>query len=431
MTSELPLHLLFATWEGGGNIPPVATLVRRLVRRGHSVTVLGDECTRQQMQAAGAAFSAWNRAPSRSDLAIDSDPMRDWEAADPAEVIRRIIHTLMCGNAALYAQDVLDEIRRSPPDVIVTSEMLLGAIVAGEAAQVPVVALGCNIPIVPLAGVPPFGPGFAPARSEEELRLQEEVRLGVEALFAEGLAPLNQARAEAGLAPVNSVFEQLQRTDRYLVATAACFDFPAAELPANLRYIGPLMDQPNWVGEPPKVPGGLPLIVVAFSTTYQAQEDALQRIISALGSLPVRGLVTTGPLVAPDAFDAPANVQVVRSADHDSVMREAAAVVTHAGHGTVMRALLARRPLLCMPMGRDQYDNAARIVERGAGLMLSGDAPEAEIAQAVTRLLDDPKFATGAADLGSRIAEESSPDLAADEVETVARRGRSPIIEAA
>ena len=40
---------------------------------------------------------------------------------------------------------------------------------------------------------------------------------------------------------------------------------------------------------------------------------------------------------------------------------DAAAVVTHAGHGTIMRALAHGIPLLCLPMGRDQDDNAARV----------------------------------------------------------------------
>lgn len=425
MTSVAPLDFLFATWEGGGNVPPVLTLVGRLVGRGHRVRVLGDECTRPQMEAAGAAFSAWKHAPSRPDLSIDSDPMRDWEAAAPTEVIRRIVGQLMCGNARLYAQDILDELHRGPADVIVTSEMLFGAIIAGEAASVPVVALGCNIPIVPISGIPPFGPGFAPAQTQDEHLMHEQVRLGLEELMAEGLAPLNDARKDAGLEPVDTVWEQLHRADRYLVATSRSFDFPSEALPPNLRYIGPLMDEPTWAGAQPVLSGTQPLVLVSFSTTYQAQEAALQRVISALGRLPVRGLVTTGPLLDPDSFSAPDNVQVVRTAPHDVVMRQAAAVVTHAGHGTVMRALLAQKPMLCLPMGRDQNDNAARVVQREAGLVLPPDAPEEDIARAISSLLDDPRFATAAAELGRRIARETSPDRAADELEAAARQGKA------
>jgi hypothetical protein len=33
-------HYLFAMWEGGGNVPPMLGVARRLIARGHAVTVL-------------------------------------------------------------------------------------------------------------------------------------------------------------------------------------------------------------------------------------------------------------------------------------------------------------------------------------------------------------------------------------------------------
>ena len=57
--------------------------------------------------------------------------------------------------------------------------------------------------------------------------------------------------------------------------------------------------------------------------------------------------------------------------------RLAAAFVTHAGHGSTLRPLMAGVPLLCLPMGRDQNDNAMRAAHRGAALNLSPDASPA------------------------------------------------------
>ena len=46
--------------------------------------------------------------------------------------------------------------------------------------------------------------------------------------------------------------------------------------------------------------------------------------------------------------------------------------------GTVTRALAAGVPLVCMPMGRDQPDVAARVIHAGAGLRLRpGSRPRA------------------------------------------------------
>jgi UDP:flavonoid glycosyltransferase YjiC (YdhE family) len=68
------------------------------------------------------------------------------------------------------------------------------------------------------------------------------------------------------------------------------------------------------------------------------------------------------------------------------VMREAALVVTHGGHGTVMRALVSRTPMLVIPHGRDQNDNAVRVTHRGAGLSLMPDASVDAIRTACSRL---------------------------------------------
>jgi UDP:flavonoid glycosyltransferase YjiC (YdhE family) len=102
--------------------------------------------------------------------------------------------------------------------------------------------------------------------------------------------------------------------------------------------------------------------------------------------------VTTGPTLAPEEFPAPDNVTVVRSAPHGALLAETAVFVTHAGHGSTLRPLMAGVPLLCLPMGRDQNDNAARVVARGAGLRLGPDASVDAIAAAITDLLASPNY---------------------------------------
>ena len=116
----------------------------------------------------------------------------------------------------------------------------------------------------------------------------------------------------------------------------------------------------------------------------------------------------------------PENVRLVPGADHDAIMREASVVVTHAGHGTVMRALAHGLPMLCLPMGRDQNDNAARAAARGAGIRLPREAPSPEIAKALQSLLTDPAWRRAAATLGDAIADAEPPDALTIELEALA-----------
>ncbi len=60
---------------------------------------------------------------------------------------------------------------------------------------------------------------------------------------------------------------------------------------------------------------------------------------------PRGAIVTTGLAVDPAALSASENVTVVATAPHRPVMEHAALVVTHGGHGTVMKALAAGLPL--------------------------------------------------------------------------------------
>jgi MGT family glycosyltransferase len=185
------------------------------------------------------------------------------------------------------------------------------------------------------------------------------------------------------------------------------------------RYVGPILDDPAWAADTAWTPpaGEGPLVLVAMSSTFQNHVACLQRIADALGSLPVRGLVTTGPAVAPDAIRAPANVTVVASAPHSEVMRQASLVVTHGGHGTVIKTLAAGMPLVILHHGRDQADNAARVTARGAGIAVPRRAPARKIARAVTEVLSTDTYRQAATELGQAVARDVAGSALLDELE--------------
>ena len=80
-------------------------------------------------------------------------------------------------------------------------------------------------------------------------------------------------------------------------------------------------------------------------------------------------------------------------------------MVTHCGHGTVIRTLAAGVPMVCMPIGRDQNDNAARVTARQAGVRISPKASVGAIRRAVIEVLVKPIYHQGAQKLGTRIAQ--------------------------
>ena len=413
----LPRTYLFTLVDGGGTVPPELGTVRRLVDRGHRVTVLAEESMRDEVAATGATYRPWVEALNRASRRAEDDPYRDWECKNPVQLFERLLDKQFVGPAPAYAADVLAAVADDRPDLIVSSFFALGAMVAAEAAGLPYDVLFPNAYLLPAPGMPPFGLGFQPA-SGPLGRLRDRAVAGFSARsWNKGLPRLNALRTELGLAPQTSMFEGILNARRILVLTSTDFDFPA-ELPANVRYVGAVLDDPTWATTPWTLPpGDGPLVLVALSSTFQDQGDCLQRIVDAAGSLPVRALVTTGPALDPTTINAPANVSVVAAAPHSEVLREAAAVVTHGGHGTVVRALAADVPLVVLHHGRDQADNAARLTARGAGLAVKRTASPATIAKALQRVLDDPSYRAGAARLGESIRRDAASGTLVAELE--------------
>ena len=121
--------------------------------------------------------------------------------------------------------------------------------------------------------------------------------------------------------------------------------------------------------------GDEPLVLVGMSSTYMDHADVLQRA--------PRRLARCAASRAPRSRrrDRRARERHRRRArPHREVLRHAAAVLTHAGHGTVIKSLAAGVPVVAMPLGRDQLDNAARVEHHGAGLRLKPKASAEAIA---------------------------------------------------
>ncbi|MFC6937049.1 glycosyltransferase [Actinomadura yumaensis] len=168
--------------------------------------------------------------------------------------------------------------------------------------------------------------------------------------------------------------------------------------------------------------GDAPLALASLSSTFMDQRALLQRIAEALGTLPVRGLLTTGPAVDPATVPAPGNVLVTAAAPHSAALSHAAVTVTHAGHGTVVKSLAAGVPLVCMPLGRDQGEVARRVDLAGAGITVGKGASPRTIARAVEKVLHDPSYRREARRLADEIAAETATDRAVAELEALAER---------
>jgi UDP:flavonoid glycosyltransferase YjiC (YdhE family) len=419
--SKMSYHFLLASWGTLGNLSPMLTAGRRLRRNGHHVRVMADPAMRAEIEAAEFEFVTWRRAPIG-------------EAADPADFsdMHDWIRRAMFVPAAAYAADIQDEIGRMPTDAVLSLDILFGAALGAEASDVPFAFLSPHVSIRTLPGMPPATSGLGQPRTPQERAEVDAASAGLAMAMNAPLPILNRARAELGLPMLADIMDLFDRADRLLLATSQAFDFQADSLPDNLRYVGPLLDVPNWSKslqakswQPSwSAQSNRPRALIACSTGAQGQRDLFQRIIAATGAVEIDALATTGPNLDVVDLRAPKNVHLIRGAPHDLVMRDVSVVVSQGGHGTVTRSLINALPQLILPMGRDQADNAARVEAKGAGLRLPATASEAEIAAAVSRLIAEPQFKTAARVLGDAIKADIARSILVDEMETIAAAGR-------
>jgi MGT family glycosyltransferase len=411
---------LFTTWDGGGTVVPEMSLARRLVARGHAVRVLSDPTLESEAREAGCEFSPWTTAPHRTSRAREDDIVRDYEAANTLAMLSQYMKDFLGGPASRWVADTLRVLDEHPADVLVTDFAVPAALIAAEARGLPSAVTVPNIWLMPTPGIPPMGPGFMPATGPLGRARDALMRSIMRRVFNRVLPQFNDARASLGLAPVESTHAQMMKADRMLVLTSPVFDFTSPAMPEHVRYTGPELGDPMWCEpwvSPWPVDDERPLVVVGLSSTFQDQVATLRRIVDALRGLDVRALVTLGSVVKPEEVPGTENVVVVPSAPHTELFRRASAVITHCGHGTTMKALAAGVPLVCMPMGRDQNDTAARVVHAGAGIRLKPSASASAIRLAVKRALSEPSVREGAQRMKSAIERREGCVDAIDELE--------------
>jgi MGT family glycosyltransferase len=366
------------TWNGGGNTTPTYALARRLVARGHEVTLLGQSAQAEAAHDLGARFVP---------LSIP-----DWTSGKSLEDESEAFLALLFG--PVVGEAVLDTIARDAPNVLVVDCMLTSALAAAECAAMPSAAL-------------------------VHVLYEQFVAGTMGRRWAARLPAINAMRRGFGLPPVGSPMALLDPMRVVLVACPQAFDAAMPVLPKNVRYVGAILDDPPTApsASPWPLAEGRPRVLVALSTTFQHQEAVLRRIAAALALLPLEAIITVGPAVEVGAIAPARNVTVVRYLAHRAVLPDCALVITHAGLGTVMAALAHGVPLLCLPMGREQHDNAARVAAWEAGLVLTPDADVGAISQAIRAILAAPAYRTAARHMATTIALRDGREVAVDELE--------------
>jgi UDP:flavonoid glycosyltransferase YjiC (YdhE family) len=187
----------------------------------------------------------------------------------------------------------------------------------------------------------------------------------------------------------------LRRADIVAHATDALFD-AAKPLTSSHLHIGPLFwEMP---GHPPPclLEPGPPWILLSLSTAQQAgDQEIVGRTAQALGDKPYRIVVT---LPSPEHIwklgRLPDNMYISGYLPHSAVLPYCQMMISHAGHGLVLKAMRYKVPMVLIPWGRDQPGVAARAKARGvARIIAKQELSAATLFEAVRHTLSDSAVA--------------------------------------
>ena len=382
-----------------GNAPPQLAVTRSLVERGHDVRVLAHRAGRERVERTGATVIEVEGSTAELDLTrAETDSVRDWAAKTPLGAAVRLRNGAMIEPLPDGTRQCAEILRAWSADVVVFDWLFLGAAVAAESAGIPAAALvHCPYPL-PISGAPPLFSGMKPMAGAVGSLRDRAVSGFFRRFAAAGLPQLNRVRVERGLAPLSAWEDELRSVAGIYVLTAPELDFAGAlSLPANVHYVGPAFE--HYGGEwcsPWPAENSDPLILVSFSTSYMNQNALVQRVLDAVDGLKARVLFTAGPAIDVAQLRLPANTKAEQFVPHRAVLPHASLVITHAGWQTVNAALSCGVPLVCIPDGRDQPDNAVRVLAVGAGVRVSKKAPIRKIRRVVEEALGDPSLKRGA-----------------------------------
>ena len=172
--------------------------------------------------------------------------------------------------------------------------------------------------------------------------------------------------------------------------------------------------------------GQHPVVYVSLGTApLFNQPEKFAPLLAGLAGEAIEVIVTVGELNDPTAFgELPPTVHVEKWLPLSTLLPHCAAVLCHAGTGTTLAALAAGLPLVLVPQGADQFDNARACERAGAArILLPDQVTPAAVREAVRTVLGhDSSERAAARTLAAEIAAMPSAVEVASALMSIADR---------
>jgi MGT family glycosyltransferase len=390
------MRALFTCHPAFGHFLPLTPIARATAEAGHEVAFAAPRFLRPAVEGVGFR---WLRAGVEDD---DPDLVAaDAELRGPEASVFTHERIMVGIRARHLVPDLLALAEAWPPDLFVWDCSEFGALTAAELLGVPHAKVEVHAPGQP--------PRFTAALVE----------------------PLRRLRAEFGL-PEHPLPDLLGRYP-VLVPFPPSLNAVGTPIPPTAHHVralppdGPDAALPAWMDGL----GSRPLIYVSLGTLFSEQRGAeiFAKLLAGLRDVDAEILATTGHGLDPAALGPqPGQIHVERFLPLGALLARCSLVVFHGGSGTRIQALARGLPMVILPLGADQPENAARAAELGVARALDQEhlAPE-HVREVSLHVLRTPSYRRSAERLRDEIERLPGVELAVELLEQLAR-DKAPII---
>jgi rhamnosyltransferase subunit B len=416
------LHVLLPTMGSAGDVHPFIALGAALKARGHRATILTNPIFEELIEAQGIGFLAVGSA-AEANAAIANPEL--WHLRKGFKVMAQVMVPAI---SQIYR---LIEKQADSNTVVAFSSLAFGARVAQEKLGVPSASVHLQ-PSVIRTFVDQGMMGNVRLSASRPRWFKQGLFRVIDALILDRIlkAPVNELRAQLGLAPIDRVMHRWIHSPQLVVAFfPEWFAAPQPDWPVNTHAVGfPLWDAdgeaaPLAEAEEFLQTGAAPIVFTPGSAGSTMQRF-FKESVKAARHLGLRAmLVTNYPEQVP--ANLPPDIKVFGYLPFSHVLPRAALLVYHGGVGTLAQGIKARIPHLVVPHGYDQFDSGWRIEQLGLGMSIPQSRYRAaRVARAIESVMRDDTSARRRADYAARIDSAGAVNRACQLIEGLAPGSR-------
>lgn len=425
------MRVVLTTFGSLGDLHPYLAVALELKRRGHAAVLATSGIYQSKIEAEGIEFAALR--PDASAFGTPKELMA--KVFDVRRGPEFILRSLMMP----HLRETYEDLARATEgaDLLVSHVLTFAAPLLAEKRGLPWV----STILAPLSlfsaydppVLPPF-PGMVRLRALGSRFHRLLFRL-MRRMTREWTRPVHDLRRELGLpaSGLDPLYEGQFSPYRTLALFSPTLASPQPDWPPNMVVTGfaPYDRREKDEGLPSDLAHfldvGPPPIVFTLGSSavlkagrfYAESAEAARRLgrraVLLIGNDPSN--LPTEPLGE--------GIAAFEYAPYSELFPRAVAIVHQGGIGTTAQAMRSGRPMLCVPFGFDQPDNAARVARLGVARILPRERYHAaQVVPALKDLLTRDEYARKAQALGKQVRLENGAALAVNELEAVLRAAR-------